>query len=312
MEKKSFLAKNVYLITTLLILILIGLGGFFVYTQVDTSNKVAINLNQSIDKINQNRSQTTSLINQIIDETSKSSSNKDSASYKITLDKASNEIADLLEKTAKTKSEIADGPTTDTAEFALQTRKLMDYRSESLTNFQNLVSTSLCYNDKLNLIYNWVPEFDKQWGELNSNSNNQAVIDLANKTSAKIDESQLILPELINCFKTNFSDLIQTDENVATENEVANYKNLSASLKKFATSITTLNQADYNSSSAEIKKISQSESVFQKTSKDLMDRAIEKYANTSEQKITAQEQVLNLIIRNLKAKYRLDTQVKLI
>jgi|GEM_PF-2804965 len=312
MEKKSFLAKNVYLITTILILIVIGIGAYFVYSQVDTSNKVAQNLNQSINKINQNRSQTTTLINQVIEETSKASSTKDVLSYKTSLDKAANEIASLKETTTKTKDEITNGPTADTAEFTFQTKRLLDYRTESLTNFQNLINTSLCYNDKLNLIYSWVPEIDKQWGELNSNANNQTVIELTNKTAAKIDESELILPELINCFKTNFEDLIQTDENVALEKEIANYKNLSASLKKFSASITTLNQADYNSSSAEIKKISQNESVFQKTSKGLMDKAIEKYAMTSEQKITAQEQVLNVIIRNLKAKYRLDTEIKLI
>jgi len=312
MEKQNFFTKNVYLITTILIIIVLGLGGFFIYLQIDLSNKVAINLNQSITKINQNRTETTTLINQIIDETAKASINKDAPAYKNSLDKASSSLADLLENTQKSRDDLTDGPNSDTADFTFQTKKLMELRIEALDNFKKLISTSVCYNDKLNLVYSWVPEFDKQWLELNSNSNNKTVSELATKTASKIDESELILPEVINCFKQDFSELIQTDENVALEKEVANYKNLSANLKKFATSITTLNQADYNSSSSEIKKISQNESAFQRATKDLMDKAIEKYASSSEQKITAQEQVLNQIIRNLKAKYRLDSEIKLI
>lgn len=312
MEKKSFLAKHAYLITIILVLLLVGGAGLFVYFQIDLSNKVAQNLNENISKINQNRTQTTTLINQVILETGKASDSKDVASYKITLDKASVELAELLVTTNKNKAELKDGPNSDTSEFTQQTKILLEFRSVALGNFQNLITTTLCYNDKLNLVYSWVPEYDKQWSALNSNSNNQTVIELATKTAAKIDESEIILPEIINCFKTNFAELIQTDENVALEVEIANYKNLSASLKKFANSITTLNQADYSSSSAEIKKISQNPSSFQKSVKNLLDKVIERYASTNEQKIVAQEQVLNQIIRNIKSKYRLDSEIKLI
>lgn len=309
MDKKSFFGKKIYWIVGLVILTLITVTGFFIYLQIETSNKVAKNVNESINIINQNQVEINQLITKTIADSTAASSSKNSIEYKAILESSLKSIDILIADIMEQKESLSKGPNTDTEEFTKQIQVLMDYRAADLKNFQNLLVASICYNDKNNLMYGWVEEFDKQWSQLDSSSDKQVVSDLATKTGTKVAETKVILPQIIECFKNDFPELIKPENTDAVTKEVSNYDNLESNLKKFASSISNLNQVDYDTSSSEIKKISQNQSEFQKITKGLMDSVIDKYNFSSQQQIAFQEQNLNQILVNLKAKYRLDTTI---
>jgi|688.fasta_scaffold458822_1 hypothetical protein len=299
---------TIWLIILGIILILASASGF-AYFQIDQTTQISKTLQQNINLINQNSLKNTEIIDQVFQKTQQLPEIGKVKEYQQNLTDLQKKIADFSDETNQTKNSLKSLQNPDLQEFNLQTKKLLDFRVQYLETANNILTLNACYADKTDLLYNWLPATNESWVKLNSQTEATKVAELATQTATKVDQNNSILKELKDCFGTNFSDSLNNDIDISLQKESQDYNNISASLKKLASSLQILNSSDYQSGVTEIQKITQTESPFLKKMNQTLNETIRQNLTKSQQKTADQEIILNRIIDNLEAKYQLNTNL---
>lgn len=307
MPKKKKYIK--ILIITLIVLLLLGSCGGFVYFQVSQTSTFANTLNQNITLLDQNSTQNNTLTQEVIQKLQEAQSTDKINQFKQDLSTLEKKITEFSDQTSQLKNSLKQIDNPDILEFNIQSKKLLDFRVEHLEMVNKIISLNLCYLDKTDLLYSWLPEKNKKWSDLNSQNEASAVANLASESAKKIDENIPILTELKDCFTKDFSQSLNSEVDISLQKETQEYNNLSVSLKRLTSSLTTLNNSDYQSSLSEIQKINQTQSAFGKKINQILNETVRQSLTKTSQKIIDQELILNRIIQNLKTKYKLNTNL---
>jgi hypothetical protein len=305
-KKKKYIK---ILVITLTVLLLLSSCGGFVYFQINQTSTFASTLQQNITLLDQNYTQNNTLTQEVIQKLQEPQSADKINQFKQDFSTLEKKISEFSDQTSQLKNSLKQIDNPDILEFNLQSKKLLDFRVEHLGVVNKIISLNLCYLDKTDLLYSWLPETNKKWSDLNSQNEVSVVATLASESAKKIDENIPILTELKDCFSKDFSDSLSSEVDISLQKETQEYNNLSVSLKKLASSLTTLNSSDYQSSLSEIGKINQTQSAFGKKINQTLNETIRQNLTKTNQKVIDQEVILNRIIQNLQTKYKLNTNL---
>lgn len=300
--------KNIVIWLVILgaILILATASGF-TYFQIDQTTQLSKILQANISLIDQNSTKNKEIIDQVFQKTQQLPEIGKVKEYQNDITDLQKKLNDFSDETKQTKNSLKTLQNADVQEFNLQTKKLLDLRVLHLETANNILNLNACYADKVDLLYSWLPATNESWSKLTSQSEVTKVAELSTQTATKIDQNIPILTELKDCFGTNFSDSLNNDIDISLQKESQDYNNISASLKKLASSFQVLNSSDYQSGLTEIQKITETESPFLKKMNQTLNETIRQNFTKSQQKTIDQEIILNRIINNLETKYKLNT-----
>lgn len=298
--------NKIWLLVVFCLFILVIIGAAFVGYKLYESRRVAELLNFNIEQLNQNSNQNNFIIEKITTTAGQATNNSDFDTYQESIELSNQELETQIENTKEVKNRLVKSKYPKLEDFNEVANELLDYRTETLSDYRDLIQLAGCQAEFYNELFGWSEAIMQKWESLNDEASGEEIAQLATETSEKISISTPKIQEMQNCYKGKFENLIDDDILLLIDSETKSRNNLSETLAKLSSSIRSQNQPDFEASMLELQNINSKESSLKTTFEDLLNRAIEDLNTESNGKIAPKEKTLNQLTLEIKNKYRIN------